>query len=223
MFTRTFLLSLPVIAVAATAALAQAPAAAPAAAQQRDPSAPVLTENYEDWTLRCFNVRGPAPCDMLQVAVNKQTQQRVISVSLAYVPERSAYALQIIAPLGVTFSKGLTLGAGQRSLKNVHFTRCSREGCVIEILVDAATIDAIGKMGATTNIIVYPYGRTTEAKLPLSLKGWNTSVQRLKVVAAQRATRSSGTQTAPAPSPAPATPAPAAPHPAAPATPPPHH
>lgn len=228
MFTRmrAFLIAASAVSLIAGAAVAQAPAAAPAAggAQPRDPNGPVLTENYQDWTLRCFNVRGPAPCDMLQVAVNKQTQQRVISFSLAYVPERSAYALQIVAPLGVQLGKGLTLNAGDKTLKNIHFTRCGREGCFIEILIDPATVDALARLGATTNLVVYPYGRTTEAKLPLSLKGFSQSVARLKVLAAERATHSAPTPHASAPA-APAPAAPVAHAPAAPAHPatPPHH
>src|SRR5262249_38029640 len=147
-----------------------APAPAPAAGAQQDPNAPVLSEPYDDWTLRCFNVRGPAPCDILQVAVNRQSQQRVLSASIAYVPERSAYAVQIAVPLGVTLAKGMTLNAGDHTLKNVHYTRCVRDGCYVEILVDDPTIQALAKVGQATQVIVYPYGRNTDAKLPLSLK-----------------------------------------------------
>lgn len=199
-------------AFAAAPALAQSAPAAPAApaAQPRNPNAPVLTEAFEDWTLRCFNVRGPAPCDILQVAVNKQNQQRVLSVSTAFVPERNAFAMQIVAPLGVALAKGLTLNAGDHTLKSVHFNRCNREGCYIEIIVDNETIAALSKLGASTMIVVYPYGRNTDAKLPLSLKGFGAAIARLKVVATQRAVHitSAPGGTAPAtPAPAPAAPA----------------
>jgi invasion protein IalB len=192
-------------AFGATPALAQAAPAAPAAAPV-DPNAPVLTEAFEDWTLRCFNVRGPAPCDILQVAVNKQNQQRVLSVSTAYVPERNAFAMQIAVPLGVALAKGMTLNAGDRTIKGAHYNRCNREGCYVEIIVDNETIAALSKLGASTMIVVYPYGRNTDAKLPLSLKGFPAAIARLKVVATQRAVR---TTAAPGTAPAPATPAPA--------------
>ena len=198
-------------------ALAQAPAPA-----QQDPNAPVLSETFDDWTLRCFNVRGPAPCDMLQVAVNRQTKQRVLSVSIAFVPERNAFAMQIVVPLGVALAKGLTVNAGDHTMKNVHFNRCSREGCYVEVIVDSDTVTALGKVGASTMLVVQPYGKNTDAKLPLSLKGWNSAVARLKVVAAQRATRTGAPQTTPGAAPAPA-PAPAHPPAHAPAAPAPGH
>jgi invasion protein IalB len=186
----------------ATQALAQQ-----APAQPRNPNAPVLNESFQDWSLRCFNVRGPAPCDMLQVSVNKQTQQRVLLISLAYIPQRTAFALQIVVPLGVAISKGLTLNAGNKTLRNVRYNRCTREGCFVEAIIDSATVDALGKVGASTTVVVYPYGRTNDAKLPLSLKGFNQGIARLRVVASQRAVRTA--------TPAPATPAaPVAPAPA---------
>jgi invasion protein IalB len=202
--------------VMATAALAQAPAAAPApaAAAQRDPNAPVLTETHQDWTLRCFNVRGPAPCDMQQMAANRQ-RQRVLSVSLAYIPQNDRYALQVVVPLGIAIAKGMTLNAGDKTLRGVRFNRCSRDGCFVELIVDAATVDALSKVGAQTLIIVFPYGQTKDVKLPLSLKGFVPALARLKVVARERHVPSRQ-PAAPRPG-APAAPAPAAPAPAAPA------
>jgi invasion protein IalB len=198
----------------ASAALAQqaaAPAAAPAQQQRpRNPNAPNLTETQGDWTIRCFNVRGPAPCEILQVAVNKESQQRVLSVSIAYVPQRTAFALQVAVPLGVSVAKGMTLNAGPKTMRGVHYSRCTRDGCFVEVIVDSATIDALARVGASTNILVYPYGRTTDAKLPLSLKGFAPAVVRLKQLAQQRAVATPAGQQGAAPAPAaPARPAPA--------------
>jgi len=217
MFTRLRAFLLILSAFAAAPAIAQAPAAAPAQTQT-DPNAPALSEPYQDWTLRCFNVASPAPCDILQVAVNRQSQQRMLSATIAYIPARSAFAMQIAVPLGVTLSKGLTLNAGDHTLKNVHFARCARDGCYIEIVVDEPTIQALGKAGQSTTIVIYPYNQNKEFKLPLSLKGFDAAIARLKVLAAQRATRVPAQA---APGATPAAPAPAR-TPARPATPPGH-
>ena len=196
-----------------TPALAQQ--AAPAAAQ-RNPNGPVLTETKQDWTLHCFNVRGPAPCDIQQMAGNKQ-RQRVLSVSIAYIPQNDRYALQVVVPLGVAIAKGMTLNAGAKTLRNVRYNRCNRDGCFVEVIIDAATIDAVSRLGAQTQIVVYPYRQTNEIKLPLSLKGFGEALVRLKeearkrhVPTAQRPAAAPGTA-APA---RPAAPAPAAPAPA---------
>jgi invasion protein IalB len=195
-----------------TPALAQQ--GAPAAAQ-RNPNAPVLTETKQDWTLHCFNVRGPAPCDIQQMAANKQ-RQRVLSVSIAYIPQSNRYALQVVVPLGVAIGKGMTLNAGDKTLRGVGYNRCNREGCFVEVIVDAATIEALARLGASTQIVVHPYKQTNEVKLPLSLKGFGEALARLKTEAARRHTPTPTRPTGAAPT-APAAPAPAAPAPAAPA------
>ena len=57
-------------ALAASAPAAPAPpapnATAPAAAPQNGPTD---TETVGDWVVRCFAIKGPAPCDVLQVSV----------------------------------------------------------------------------------------------------------------------------------------------------------
>jgi invasion protein IalB len=194
------------------AALAQAPARP--AAQQRNLNTPTLSEVHQDWTLRCFNVRGPAPCEILQESANQQ-RQRVLSVSFAFIPQRNAFAMQIVAPLGVAIGKGLTLNAGERPLRNMRFSRCSRQGCFVELIVDQASVDAIARAAQGT-VVVIPYGQTNEVKLPMSLKGFAASLARLKTVAREKYTPSAAAPGAAAPA-RPAAPAPApAPPPAAP-------
>jgi invasion protein IalB len=197
---------------------------APALAQQgppapgeRNPNTPVFNQTREDWTVHCFNVRGPAPCDMQQMAANKQ-RQRVLSVSIAYIPQNDRYALQVVVPLGVAIGKGMTLNAGPKTLRGVRFNRCNREGCFVEVIVDAATIDALARVGAQTLIVVTPYKQTKDVNLPLSLKGFGAALALLKSEARTRhvpgATRPTGaTPAAPAPA-RPAAPAPVAPAPA---------
>jgi len=209
---RAFLtIALIAAATSATGALAQQ---APA---QADPNIPTLNEPYGDWSVRCFNLRGPAPCYMIQVAVNKQNQQPVIVVSIAYVPEPNAFRTQIIVPLGVALSKGLTLNAGDHTLKGAHFNRCNRAGCYVEGMIDNDTVAALAKVGQATTMDIVFYGKTVVTKLPLSLKGFTAAVARLRVVATQRATRTQ--QSAPAPAPAAPTPAPHVPVTHAPVTP----
>jgi invasion protein IalB len=182
-----FLSAALALAALPVAASAQQPAA-PAAPAARDPNAPTLTETHQDWTLRCFNVRGPAPCDMQQMAANKQ-RQRVLSVSLAYIPQNDRYALQVVVPLGVAVAKGMTLNAGDKTLRGVRFNRCNREGCFVEVIVDAATVDAITRLGNQTQIVIFPYGQAKDVKLPLSLKGFGPSHRRTRGPSPRRSRR----------------------------------
>jgi invasion protein IalB len=149
------------------------------------------------------------------MAANKQ-RQRVLSVSIAYIPQNDRYALQVVVPLGVAIGKGMTLNAGQKTLRGVRYNRCNREGCFVEVIIDAATVDALARLGAQTQIVVYPYRQTNEVKLPLSLKGFGEALARLKAEARTRhvpaAARPGGTSAPaperPVPAPVPAAPAP---------------
>jgi invasion protein IalB len=219
-------------AAAAPAAPAAAPAQAPAAGQPPNPNAPPapqfsINQPYGDWAVRCAleTVKSPAPCDVIQLTVNQDTKQRIMSFSLAFVPSREAYALQLIVPIGVALSRGLSIGTGDRPLENVKYTRCERDGCYVELLIDEPTIDAMQAVagdGKSTNVTVVSYGQFTQLNLPVSLKGFPEAMDRMKTLAKQRAiaipastqtpppasgTPRAGAAPAAAPAPAPAKPA----------------
>jgi len=204
------------------AALAQAPTApqaAPALAQ--DPNAPAaqqfsINQNVGDWVVRCVaaGVKSPAPCEVLQSTVNKDNKQRISSFSIAYVPSRDTYAMQIVVPTGVALAKGLALGP---TLKGIKFTRCERDGCYVESLLDNAAVTSISGAGKATTIGVVGYGKDTEIKLPVSLTGFPEAMDRMKTFARERAvalpanTAVLPSTTAPTAAPAPAAPAPRTP------------
>jgi invasion protein IalB len=186
------LVALPIVALAqqppapATPAAPAAPAdpnaaAAAAAAQQFS-----INQNVGDWVVRCVltTVKSPAPCEVLQSTVNKDTQQRISSFSIAYVPSRETYAMQIVVPTGVALAKGLTLAP---SLNAVKFTRCERDGCYVEMLIDNAAITSLAGAGKTATIGVVGYGRENEIKLPVSLTGFPEAMDRMKTFARDRA------------------------------------
>jgi invasion protein IalB len=104
--------------------------------------------------VRCFNVESQAPCDILQVGTNAETQQRVSLVSIAYLPATQSYAAQIIVPLGAALTRGLSLEAGEASLVGLKFNRCERDGCYVEIALPQATVDAIRLLTEDTLIAV---------------------------------------------------------------------
>ena len=58
------------------------------------------TKPFGDWTVRCFPVKSPSPCDMFELLANKKdTRQRVMSVSIAYLPANDRHVIQIAVPL----------------------------------------------------------------------------------------------------------------------------
>jgi len=205
----SLLAGLPALALAQQPAAPPAPNAPPApdaAAQQFS-----INQNVGDWVVRCVltTVKSPAPCEVLQVTVNKDTKQRLSSLSIAYVPSRESYAMQVVVPSGVALTKGLSLGVSPASMK---FTRCEVDGCYVESVVDNAAITSFSGSGKTTNISVIPYGKTNEIKFPVSLNGFPEAMDRMKSYAKERAVAlPANTAVLPSSTPPPAAAAPAAP------------
>jgi invasion protein IalB len=196
------LCALPAIALAQAAAPAAAPAAptpaapspaAPTAAAPADQSAAAqaaqqfsINQNVGDWVVRCVQttVKSPAPCEVLQVTVNRDNKQRLSSFSIAFVPSRDAYAIQVVVPTGVALAKGLLLANSPNGMK---FTRCERDGCYVEAVIDNTVVTNLGKAGKATEIAVVPYGKTDQIKFPVSLTGFTEAMDRMKTYAKDRA------------------------------------
>jgi invasion protein IalB len=121
-------------------ALAQAQSPAPEAA----PAKPEMKE-FDDWQVRCFPVQSPSPCDMFQEVANKERNQRILSISIAYVPSMDRYALQVSVPLGVSIPKGLSLQTDSYTSPTLKYRRCDRNGCYVEMGIDKSVIEGIAK------------------------------------------------------------------------------
>jgi invasion protein IalB len=180
----TFLAVLPAVALAQAPAappVAEAPAAAPPGAPQYS-----INQSVGDWVVRCVQttVKSPAPCEVMQTTVNKDTKLRISAFSVAFVPSRDAYAIQIVVPTGVALAKGLQLGT---ALNGAKFDRCERDGCYVEMLLDNASIASLSGAGKATTIGVVGYGQANEIKLPVSLNGFPEALDRMKGYAKDRA------------------------------------
>jgi len=168
-------------APAAPAPDAGAPGAVPPAQQFS------INQSVGDWVVRCVQtaVKSPAPCEVMQTTVNKDTKQRISSFSIAYVPSRDSYAMQVVVPTGVALAKGMQLGT---ALNGAKFTRCERDGCYVEMLIDANAVNALTAAGKSTTIKVSSYGpEGKEIPLPVSLTGFPEAMDRMKGLAKDRA------------------------------------
>lgn len=137
---------LSLAALVSGAALAQAPAAAP----QGQPE----IKQVGDWTVRCFPMQSASPCDMFQQQNDKDSQQRVVALSIAYIPHLDRHAVQISVPLGVSIPAGVTLHAASFEGKPMPYRRCDRAGCYVETLVDNSLIDQLSHAGDSAMVKV---------------------------------------------------------------------
>lgn len=170
--TRISLLSAIILAALSSVALAQAPAQPQAPGQAEAPQAPPPPPEIKtvgDWLVRCYPLQTQSPCDMYQQQNDVKTQQRVLAVSIAYIPHLDRHAIQISVPLGVSISKGATLQAGSYTSPVLPYRRCDRAGCYVEMLMDNSTIDQLSHGGGDAVVkITADNGKNYALKLSMN-------------------------------------------------------
>ncbi|HKD47719.1 MAG TPA: invasion associated locus B family protein [Rhizomicrobium sp.] len=148
-------------------AFAAQPPAAPAAPAA--PPAQPEVKNIGDWLVRCYPAQSQSPCDMYQQQNDAKSQQRVLAVSIAYIPHLDKHAIQISVPLGVSIPRGLVLQAGTYNSAVLPYRRCDRTGCYVEMLIDNTTIDQLNHGGSDALIkVTADDGKNYQLKLSLN-------------------------------------------------------
>lgn len=181
------------------------PAPAPGTAAPLQPSE---TKTFGDWTVRCYPIASPSPCDMYELLANKQNNQRVMSLSIAYMPSGDKHVIQIAVPLGILIPRGLVIESDTFTSQSLHYRRCDRGGCYVEMLFDNGAISALGTATGPAKIkIVADSGKVFE--IPFSLNGYSDAHGAMVDLARKK---TAGKPAEPPAAPAPAgTPAPATP------------
>jgi invasion protein IalB len=151
------------------AALAQAPADA-GAAPPAAPKAPDV-KTIGDWAVRCFPVNSPSPCDVYQELDDQRTHQRVLSLSIAYIPSLDRHALMVTVPLEVAIPKGVVIKTDSFTSQPLRYRRCDRMGCYVEMAIENGAIESMAKSGPDAAVqIVADNGKPYNLKF--SLKGF---------------------------------------------------
>lgn len=167
-FVNSLIAAALTLALTGTAALAQA--AAPAAAAPAAPGRPDV-KTVGDWMVRCFPIQNPSPCDVYQELDDQRTRQRVLSISLAYVPSLDKHGIQITVPLEVSIPKGLVIKTDSYTSPAFKYRMCDRSGCFVQTAVDNAAIDAIARSGPDAQMVIYA-DNGKQYNLRFSLKGF---------------------------------------------------
>lgn len=113
--------------------------------QANQPLKPSEVKEFGDWTVRCFPVKSATPCEMLELRIAKKSGQRVLGVTLAYVPQRDAHVLQVAVPLGVSLANGLLINADTWKSPVLKFRRCDQGGCYVETAIGNDVISSLGR------------------------------------------------------------------------------
>jgi invasion protein IalB len=144
------------------------------AQQAADAPARPDVKTVGDWEVRCFAVKNTHPCDVFQEMANKDSRQRILSISLAYDTDANRHLLQITVPLDVALQKGMTLQTDSYTSPMLKYRMCSREGCFVQMAADDAIVEGLAKSGPQAKInIVGDNGKSYG--LQFSLKGFSAA------------------------------------------------
>jgi invasion protein IalB len=170
---------LALAALVSGTALAQTPAT-PAPLGQPE------IKNVGDWTVRCYPAQSASPCDMFQQQNDAQSQQRILALSIAYIPHLDRHAIQISVPLGVAIAPGAIIHAGSFSAPMMPYRRCDRGGCYVEMLIDNSVVDQLAHAGDSALVkIKADDGKNYDLKL--SLNGFSAAHDSMTELAKQKA------------------------------------
>jgi invasion protein IalB len=185
--SKIFLSLIAMLTVAGTGSvLAQDEASAPAQQAAMQPS---VSKQFDDWQVRCFPRNSPSPCDMYELLADKNTNQRVLGISIAYVPSANVYALQLGVPLGVDLQKGVVISTDGYKSPVLKYRRCDSTSCYVEMVIDTAAITALRNAKDSGKVaIVFDGGKAME--WAFSLKGFSAAHNSMVDLAKEKATGS---------------------------------
>jgi invasion protein IalB len=159
------------------------------------PSTPTDVKPIGDWTVRCFPVTSPSPCDMYEELEDKNSHQRVLGVSIAYDPNADRNIAQIAVPLGISIPAGLSLKTDSYQSPKLPYRRCDRAGCYVELILPNDIIGSLSKSGPDGSInVVADNGKVFS--LRFSLNGFSGAHDAMSGLARQKANKGAA---APAP------------------------
>jgi invasion protein IalB len=153
-----------------------------------------------DWFVRCMPIESPSPCDMFQELDSPTTKQRVLTISLAYVPSMDRHAIQIIVPLDIAIQKGVTIKTDTYTSPVFKYRSCDRDGCKIgPRLVDNSLAESLAKSSNESGKVNIVADNGKSYGLNFFLKGFTAAHD--DMVAQARAKAKAKPADAPAPSP----------------------
>jgi invasion protein IalB len=139
-----------------------------------------------DWMVRCYPSQSASPCDMFQQQNDAQSQQRILALSIAYIPHLDRHAIQISVPLGVAIAPGAIIHSGSFSAPMMPYRRCDRGGCYVEMLIDNSVVNQLAHAGDGALVkIKADDGKNYDLKL--SLNGFSAAHDQMAELAKQKA------------------------------------
>ena len=172
-------LGLALFLIAGLAGRAEAGAASEAAPAATGPGS-VVRETHGAWQVSCRTPPGAKEekCALVQSVTAEDRPNVGLTVVFYKAIGEEKKLMRVVVPLGVLLPTGLGLKIDGQDVGNAPFLKCSRRGCVAEVVLQD---DIIAKMkkGTTAMFIIFD---TPEAGIgiPVALQGFGDALGNLK-------------------------------------------
>jgi invasion protein IalB len=164
-------------------------AMAPASAQDDAPDAATSTATgpgsivkatYGAWQVSCRTPPGAKEekCALVQSVTAEDRPNVGLTVVFYKAIGEDKKLLRVVVPLGVLLPTGLGLKIDDQDVGNAPFLKCSKRGCIAEVVLQDEVINKL-KTGTNAVFIIFD---TPEAGIgiPISLQGFGDAIANLK-------------------------------------------
>jgi invasion protein IalB len=124
---------------------------------------------------------------MTQGVADKNSGQRLLTMSFVYVPARDQNWVVIVVPLGVSIQKGAILVTDSFTSPKIPYNHCDRNGCYAQVPIDKNTLQTLGHSSTASLKISPDVGKDLD--LHLSLTGFADANDALMSMAKEKATK----------------------------------
>ena len=137
----------PLMAAGPATPADKAPAKQEQAAPAEEPTAKsgpkVTVQQHGDWLLECYDPAiNNVNCQIKQRIVQKDSDQNILVMSIAFDPKEKTNVIQYVLPLDFLLTPGVSIEVDAfQSTAGVN--RCSAQGCFVEGTTDEAFLKAL--------------------------------------------------------------------------------
>jgi invasion protein IalB len=172
-------LGLALFLIAGLAGRAEAGAASEAAPAATGPGS-VVRETHGAWQVSCRTPPGAKEekCALVQSVTAEDRPNVGLTVVFYKAIGEDKKLMRVVVPLGVLLPTGIGLKIDGQDVGNAPFLKCSRRGCVAEVVLQDDIITKM-KKGTTAMFIIFD---TPEAGIgiPVALQGFGDALGNLK-------------------------------------------
>ena len=140
----------------------------------------VVRDTYGAWQVSCRTPPGAKEekCALVQSVTAEDRPNVGLTVVVYKAIGEDKKLLRVVVPLGVLLPTGLGLKIDGQDVGNAPFLKCSKKGCIAEVVLQEEVIKKLTS-GGTAMFIIFD---TPEAGIgiPISLQGFGDALSNLK-------------------------------------------